>query len=59
MRFAHCRFLNKEPVCKSNSTPKNGNRFDRVVTIAWNLDRETNILSYGAAVYRKKDAQDH
>ena len=49
-RIAYCRFLNRKPLfnkhCKKN-------KYNRVVTVAWNYDRENNILSYGATVYKK------
>jgi hypothetical protein len=52
MRTAHSRFLNKEPVGKRDG-------FDRVVTSVWSLDKNTNILTYGAVVYRKNGPNDH
>jgi hypothetical protein len=52
MRTAHSRFLNKQPVGKRDE-------FDRVVTSVWSLDKNTNILTYGAVVYFKNGPNDH
>lgn len=52
MRTAHSRFLNKQPVGKRDE-------FDRVVTSVWSLDKNTNVLTYGAVVYFKNGPNDH
>lgn len=59
MRIAHCRFFKKEPIFKKEDGDNSKNCFDRVVTIAWKLDKTTGILEYGLTVFRKKGISDH
>lgn len=48
-RLAHSRFHNSKPLYKHISSLNDTNR---IVSVAWNLDEETNILTYGATVYK-------
>lgn len=48
-RVSHCRFNKLEPIYLKSS--KNG--FNRVVTVAWNFDTESKVLTYAATVFKK------
>ena len=48
MRVAHSRTHQGVPVWK-------GQYFDRVVTTVWEINQETNILQYAAAVFRRDE----
>ncbi len=52
-RVAHCRFLEDRPVLVRKE------KYDKVVTIVWSYDIETNMLRYGATVYRREAPNDH
>ena len=43
IRTVHARFYNNKPVFKSDL-------FDKIVTIIWNYNHETSLLTYGATV---------
>jgi len=52
-RIAHCRFY------KGESLHNTLDKFDKVVTLAWNYDENTSILTYGGTVFKKKNKQDY
>jgi hypothetical protein len=54
-RVAHIRYVDGELVrcARGNKLP------NRVVTVAWNLDINSNTLIYGATVYKKVSSTDH
>jgi len=49
-RVTHCRFNKSVSIYDS---PKQNNKFDRVVSIAWNYDTSANIIIYGATVFKR------
>ena len=52
-RIAHCRFY------KGESLHDTLDKFDKVVTLAWNYDENTSVLTYAGTVYKKKNKRDH
>ncbi len=51
-RLSHCRFDNIKPLYKYKNCLTETNR---VVSVAWKYDEKTEILSYGATIYKKSN----
>ena len=49
-RVSHSRFRKNKPLYKYRDLLS---ETDKIVTVAWNLDDETGILTYGATVYKR------
>ena len=51
-RLSHCRFNNIKPLYKYKHCLAETNR---VVSVAWKYDEKTEMLSYGATIYKKSN----
>jgi hypothetical protein len=54
-RVTHCRFNKSIPIYKN---PKQNNKFDRVVSIAWNYDSTKSVIIYGATVFKHTSVEE-